>query len=109
MKINPKQLEKAMRRMGMQMQDIQADEVIIRTSDKDIVISNPQVARVNMMGQDTFQISGEISEKPKEKFSLDDIKMVVNQTGVSEEDARRVLEETQGDLAETILKLKKKR
>lgn len=105
MKLNPKQIEKAMKRMGIQSQEIEAEEVIIKTRDKDIVIHSPQVARVNMMGQDTFQISGDISEAPKEKFSADDIQMIVDQTGATEDQARQALEET-GDIAEAILKLK---
>jgi len=106
MRLNPKQIEKAMKRMGVQTQEIEAEEVIIRTKDKEIVISNPQVAKVNMMGQDTFQISGEVSEHPKEKFSSEDIKMVMEQTNATEDEARKALEET-GDIAESILKLKK--
>lgn len=105
MKLNPKQLERAMKKMGIQSQEIPADEVIIRTQDKDIVIANPQVSKVNMMGQDSFQISGEVSERSREKFSQEDVKMVAEQAGVSEEEARTSLEAT-GDIAESILKLK---
>ena len=45
MKINPKQLEKMAKRMGIQSTQIDAEEVIIKTPNKDIVIRNPQVAR----------------------------------------------------------------
>ena len=109
MKLNPKQVEKMMRRMGIQSQEIQAEEVIIKTPEKDIVISNPQVSKVNMMGQETFQIIGEISEKEKSKITEQDIEMVMNQAGVSREEAQEALEATQGDLAESILRLKKKK
>ncbi len=54
MKINPKQLEKAMKQMGVKSEEIPADEVIIKSQDKEIVISNPQVQKVNMMGQESF-------------------------------------------------------
>lgn len=107
MKISQKQIEKMAKKMGMQMQEIDAEEVIIRTSDKEIVISNPSVSRVNMMGQDTFQISGEVSERSKEKFSQEDVDVVKEKTGASEDEIRRVLEET-GDLAEAIIKLSEK-
>ena len=107
MKINPRQLEKMARQMGMQMDTIEAEEVIIVTKDKKIVIKAPQVAKVNAMGQETFQVSGgEISEVSKEKFSKDDIEMIMVQTGANEEDAIKVLDDTQ-DIAEAILKLKK--
>lgn len=105
MKINPKQLEKMAKKMGIQTTEIQAEEVIIKTPDKDILIKSPQVSRINMMGQDTFQISGEITERESGP-SQEDIKMVAEKTGASKEEARKVLEET-GDLAEAIIKLKK--
>lgn len=106
MKLNPRQIEKMMRRMGMQASQINAEEVIIKTPEKEIVISNPQVTKINMMGQETYQVAGEVSEREREKFTDDDVKMVAEQTKVSEEEARKVLKET-GDLAGAILKLKK--
>lgn len=105
MRINPKQIEKAMKRMGIQATPIDAEEVIIRTPQKDIIITNPQVSRVNMMGQDTFQISGTVTEKEREMFTDEDIEMVAEKAGVSLEEAKSALEET-GDIAEAILRLK---
>ena len=110
MKINPKQLEKMAKKMGIETKPIDATEVIIRTPDREIVISNPQVSRVNMMGQDSFQITGDVSERSPnaEKFTDDDVKMVAAQAGISEDDARAALEENGGDIAQAILRLKKK-
>ena len=104
-KMNPKQMEKMMKQMGIKSENISAEEVIIKTEDKEIIISNPQVTKVKMGGQETFQIVGQISERKKEKFSEDDVKMIVEQTSSSEEDAKKALEET-GDIAEAIMKLK---
>jgi nascent polypeptide-associated complex subunit alpha len=106
MKINPKQIEKAMKRMGMQAVPIEAEEVVIKTAEKDIVITNPQVTSINMMGQQTYQIAGEVEEREKERFSDEDVKMVMEKAGVSEEDAKQALLE-EGDIAAAILKLKK--
>ena len=105
MKINPRQLERIARQMGMKMETIDAEEVIIKTKDKDIIISNPQVSKVNMMGQETFQITGSVSEKSKQEFSQEDIKIIIEKTGVSEEEAKNALKET-GSVAEAIIKLK---
>ncbi len=107
MRINPKQMERMMKRMGIQAVEIEAEEVIIKTPEKDIVIKNPQVSKVNAMGQDTFQITGDVEERAKEGFNSEDVETVMSQAGVSEEDARRALGKTH-DLAEAILKLKKK-
>ena len=105
MKINPREMEKVMKRMGMQTQPIEAEEVIIRTAGKDIVISSPQVTRVSVMGQTTFQIIGEESERSKEKFTEDDVRLVMSKTGADRESAKKALEE-EGDIASAILKLK---
>jgi len=107
MKINPRQMEKMMRKMGIQSVSIDAEEVIIKTPDKDIVIKNPQVSRVNAMGQDTFQISGDVEEREKEGFNSEDVETVMEQAGVSEEEAISALKET-NDLADAIMRLKKK-
>ncbi len=60
--INPKQLKQAMKQLGMKQEEIDAKEVIIKTSEKQLVIKNPSVVRINMMGQDSFQITGEVNE-----------------------------------------------
>ena len=106
MRINPRQIERAMKQMGMQSEQIDAEEVIIKTADKDIVISNPSVTLVNAMGQQTYQIMGDTEERSKEKFINDDVKMVMEKAGVGEEEAKKALEE-EGDIAAAILKLKK--
>jgi nascent polypeptide-associated complex subunit alpha len=106
MKIDPKNMERMMKQMGMNVTNIEAEEVIIRTPDKEIVISNPQVSKIKVMGQETFQITGDVSERPIEDVSDDDVDMVAEQSGVSREEARDMLRET-GDIAEAIMKLKK--
>lgn len=108
--MNPRQMQQMMRKMGVQQVEIPATEVIIKTEDKDLVIVNPQVSKVNMMGQETFQIVGEVHEQEKSsvpEISEDDHKTVMEQTGCSEEQAKEALEETEGDLAEAIIKIKK--
>lgn len=105
--INSKQAKNMMKKMGIQQVDIPATEVIIKTPDQEIVITNPNVAKVNAMGQQTYQITGEehIREKVTEvSFTADDIKTVMEQANCSEEQAKAALEET-NDLAEAILNI----
>lgn len=104
-KLNPKDMEKMMKKMGIKQEEIPATEVIIKTPDKDLVIHNPQVSKVNAMGQETFQITGDIEEVTPQIYSDDDIKTVAEQAHVSQEKAREALEEAKGDLAQAILKL----
>lgn len=104
--MNPRDLAKAMKRMGIKQDEIEAEEVIIKCSDKNIIISNPSVVKVNAMGQESFQITGKVSEEsPQAKISEEDIKTVSSQAKVSEEKAKAALEKANGDLAEAILSL----
>lgn len=108
--MNPKKVQQMMKQMGIQQVDVPATEVIIKTEEKEIIISNPSVQKVNMMGQENFQVSGEVHEKELSStpdISEDDIKTVMEQTNVSEEEAKTALEENKGDLAEAIMSLKK--
>ncbi|MBS3123899.1 nascent polypeptide-associated complex protein [Candidatus Woesearchaeota archaeon] len=108
--INPRKMQQMMRQMGVQQVEIDAQEVIIRTADKDLIVLNPSVIKVNMMGQETLQITGHMTERArveKVDISSEDVETVKEQTGASTEMARKALEETKGDLAEAILALKK--
>ncbi|MCK5476823.1 MAG: Nascent polypeptide-associated complex protein [Candidatus Aenigmarchaeota archaeon] len=114
--MNPKQMQKMMQKMGMNTQDIDAKEVRIICAEKTIIIENPNVQRIAMQGQISFQITGTESEvdnsqletatEEKETFSDEDIKMIIEQTGKSREEVEKVLEETH-DIAETIMMLNK--
>lgn len=106
--MNPRQMQQAMRRMGIQQTEIEATEVIIRTEDKELVFKNPQVAKVNMMGQNTYQIIGEPEERDlSAAISEEDIQTVMEQAKVDKKKALAALEKHNGDLAEAIMDLKK--
>ena len=104
--MDPKKMQKMMGKLGIKTEEIEADEVIIK-GKKNIVIKNPQVVSIDMQGQKSFQISGDVSEGEVEAFSDEDVKLVAEQAGVSEEEARKALEESNGDIAKAILDLKK--
>ncbi|MBR9700209.1 nascent polypeptide-associated complex protein [Candidatus Woesearchaeota archaeon] len=107
--MNPRMMKQAMKKMGMQQEDIEASEVIIKCPDKEIIIPNPSVAKVKMMGQETWQITGEAQEKALDvaaEINDEDIKTVSEQTGASEEDAKAAIEKHDGDLAAAIMELK---
>ena len=118
-KINPKQLkqmERTMKKMGMNMKELKGvEEVVIVLKDKELVIKDAEVSMMNAMGQKTYQVTGKAEERIKgsgdssaseEKAeSDDDIELVASQTGKSKSEAQKVLEETNGDLAEAIMRL----
>ena len=109
--VDPRQLKKLMDSMGIKSSEIRAGRVIIEGEEMDIVIENPQVTRIDAKGNVSFQVSGEVREVEKNAAKVeigeDDVKLVMQQAGVSDESlARSALEETNGDIAEAILKLK---
>ena len=46
--MNSRKAQQMMKRMGIPQQEIDATEVIIRTAEKEIVIKDPSVSKVNM-------------------------------------------------------------
>ena len=107
-RIDRRQMERAMRQMGVKMQELEGvREVVIKLADKDIVIPNAQVTRTEMAGQRSYQVSGqEFERKPEFEPSEDDLKLVMEQAGVDRPAAIQALKESGGDLARAILKLK---
>lgn len=110
--MNPKQMkqmQRAMKKMGMDMKDVKGvTEVVIKFKDKELVINNPEVNIMNVMGQETYQISGKAEEHKIEtelEIPDEDVEIVANQTGASKEEVIKVLNETEGDLAEAIMRL----
>lgn len=106
MNLNPRDLEKAMKKLGVKQETIDANEVIIKCDDKELFIKNPKVLKVDMMGQESLQITGEIEERSLEKYNEEDVKTVMEQTGCSRDEAIKALEESDGDLAAAILNVK---
>ena len=101
--MNPKNMGRMMKQMGIKNEDIPATKVTIETDGKKLVFDKPQVQLMEMQGQKTYTIIG----TPVEESSIpsEDIDMVAEQANVSKEDAKKALEENDGDIAETISKL----
>lgn len=106
MKIDPRQIQKMMAQMGIKSSEIPAHRVIIEKENEKIIIENPSVMSIEQGGMTSYQITGgTINIAPI--IPEEDIKLVVEQTGVTDEEAEKVLLETNGDVAEAILKLKR--
>ena len=108
-RMNSRQMAQMMRKLGINVKEIEGvEEVIIRAKDKEYVFGEAEVTLMDAQGQRTFQITGKYEVHDREvalKASEDDVKLVMEQTGCSEEKARKALEECSGDIAEAILKL----
>ena len=113
-RVNPREAKRMMQRMGMSMDAVaDVEKVIIKTSTKEITIEEPEVARLEVQGQKIFQVTGgKVSEKAAERkpsaIAEEDVRLVADQTGKSLDEARRALEESEGDLAKAILLLQSK-
>lgn len=113
--INPRQLQRMMKQMGINTEELTAEEVIIRTHDKEYRFEKPDVTIVTAQGQKTFQIIGKhevvsISDNATKEEKIitipdEDVKLVAQQANVSEEEAKKALEECRGNPAEAIVKL----
>ena len=106
-RINPRQMNQMMKRLGIQVKEIEnVKKVIIQTDTKEYIFDEADVTMMDAQGQKTYQITGKprIVAK-KEEIPKEDIDLVVEQTGKSVEEAKKALEETKGDIAEAILKL----
>jgi len=98
----------AMKKMGIAQEEIDATEVIIKCSDREIVITEPSVAKIKAMGTEQFTISGNIHERElttEAEINEEDIKTVMDQAGVDEEKAKESLENAEGDIAKAIMDL----
>lgn len=119
---NARQMQLMMRRMGMTTEDLEGVvEVIIRLKDKEHVFQQPEVTILTVQGVRTYQVVGtpEVRARTASSPGTDgaapapaptgppeeDIQLVVEQAGVSRDEAIDALDETDGAPAEAILKI----
>ncbi|MEF8799701.1 MAG: nascent polypeptide-associated complex protein [Halolamina sp.] len=125
--LNPRKMQQMMKQMGIDVEELDAEEVIIRTADEELVFKGAQVTQMDAQGQQTYQIVGEPdtrprsdegaaaaveSGEPEEAAEGDDggipdadVEIVAQRAGVTESTARTVLEENDGDLAAAVSEL----
>ena len=105
--LDPKKMQGMMKKLGIKQESIDdAIRVVIERESGNIIIENPSVTKVEMQGQETWQIMGDAKEEDESSgVREDDVKLVMEKTGKGEEEARKALEETNGEVAEAIVKL----
>ena len=121
---NPDQLEQMMKQMGIDFEEIDAEQVVITTSDgEELVFNNVSVNQMSGQGQEVYQVMGspttrsatsttteatteEETETTEEstgtEITDDDVELVALRAGVDENTAEEALEETGGDLVKAI-------
>ncbi|HKW43644.1 MAG TPA: nascent polypeptide-associated complex protein [Thermoplasmata archaeon] len=116
-RMNPRQMRQAMKRLGIEQEELDGvEEVVIRTADKEYVIRNANVTAMTAQGQKIWTVVGEPivrdradAKRPSETKGVtipeEDVKLVAEKAGVSEDEARKALEESGGEPAEAIIRL----
>ncbi|MFC6862227.1 nascent polypeptide-associated complex protein [Halomicroarcula sp. GCM10025817] len=129
--MDPRKLQQMMEQMGIDMEDIDAEEVIIRTPEEELVFTDAEVQLMAAQGQKTYQVVGEPESRPRDgtsgaadetesegtadeadeaetessgpvTISEGDIELVAMRAGVDEATARQALEDNDGDLADAV-------
>ncbi|MGM0388473.1 MULTISPECIES: nascent polypeptide-associated complex protein [Natrinema] len=113
--LNPRKMEQMMKQMGIDVEDIDAEEVIIRTAEHDLVFSDAEVTKMDARGQETYQVIGSpekveagsaggtgADDDAGSSIPDDDVELVAMRADVSEDEAREALEATDGDLAAAV-------
>jgi nascent polypeptide-associated complex subunit alpha len=128
--LNPSKMKQMMEQMGIDIEDIDAEEVVIRTAEEDLVFTDAEVQRMDAQGQQTYQVVGEpesrepgssggssaetadedeATEETGDEGAAEipqaDVEIVAQRTGASEADAREALENEGGDLAAAVTRL----
>jgi len=117
--MDPRKMKQMMEQMGIDMEDIDAEEVIIRTPDEELVFTDADVQLMEAQGQKTYQVVGDPESRDRgdggdggdsdaetsddgSAVDPDDVEIVAMRTGVDEETAREALEANDGDLADAV-------
>jgi len=117
--MNPRKMQQMMEQFGIDVEDVDATEVVIRTPEGDLVFDDPSVTKMDARGQETYQVLGEgrlveggtdegddgaeaETEDAGDEIPESDIEIVAGRTGASPEEAREALVETDGDLAAAV-------
>ncbi|MDE1833117.1 MAG: NagC family transcriptional regulator [Candidatus Micrarchaeota archaeon] len=102
-----------MAKMGIKSTDLNATRVVIELPDREILIESPQVTKIEAQGTVSFQVAGTVTEMDRNvklDVTEDDVKLVSESTGITDEAVvRKALEDAQGNIAKAIVELEKQR
>ncbi len=131
--MNPRKMKQMMEQMGIDVEELDAERVVVETADGDLVFDGPQVTRMDAQGQQTYQIVGDPEKvdaalagaggdataveagdgstdvgadgEADAGIPDDDVALVAERAGVPQSKARAALEAVDGDLAAAIADL----
>jgi nascent polypeptide-associated complex subunit alpha len=117
--LNPRKMKQMMEQMGIDVEEIEATEVVIRTPDGDLVFDDADVTKMDARGQETYQVVGEPTQQAAAELATDDqgdadagaaipdddVEIVAMRANVDEDTAREALAAVDGDLAAAVDRL----
>ena len=129
--LDPRTMKQMMKQMGIDVDELDAEEVVITKSDgEELVFDNPDITVMDARGQQTYQVVGDPTSRESTAGAVEsddesaggdegassdsaggaaipdeDVEIVAGRTGASEEQAREALEATDGDLAAAVERL----
>ena len=105
--INPRQMKAMMKKLGMNVEQIEdVESIVIKTPKGNWVFDAAEVTVMTMQGSTSYQIAGTPRfEEAAPEIPAEDITMVASQANVSTEKAKAALVASKGDIAEAIMKL----
>ena len=128
--MNPRKMKQMMKQMGIDVEELEAERVVIETADgDDLVFDGAQVTKMDAQGQETYQIVGSpdavadaggsasavegdsgaaaIEDDGGDDAGIpdEDVVLVAERAGVPQSRAREALEDADGDLAAAIAEL----
>ncbi|AEA11657.1 nascent polypeptide-associated complex protein [Thermoproteus uzoniensis 768-20] len=117
--LNPRELERYLKRMGIKMEEVDAAYVEIGLRNGDVLrIEGPAVALLRLPNKIlVYQVQAQESSVKTQKRQVqqqtaggytptdEDISLVMEQTGATREEAEQALKETKGDLVQAVMLL----
>ena len=75
--INIKQMKKMMKQMGIDLEEIEAEEVIIKTAKEELIFKSPNVTKIAGKGIEIFQVIGNYEViKRRVEINEEDVKLI---------------------------------
>ncbi len=116
-----RKMQQMMKQMGIDIDELDVEEVVIRMADEELVFTDAEVQRMDAQGQETYNIVGSPERRDRgesaaletgeedagsdDAIPQEDIEMVAERAGVSEDEAREALEAANGMPLDAIQQL----
>jgi nascent polypeptide-associated complex subunit alpha len=98
-------MQQMMKQMGADVDEIDADKVEVHVGDKKMVFEGPDLIKMNIQNREVFNLQGNYTEEKIDQGpDQEDIELVKEKTGCSDEEAREALEEAD-DVAGAVMQL----